>query len=121
MRKRKSPREGDVVVGFFSAKNVAAISYVWLVRSDDESHRSVRGWIGQGGIGCTVASFVAAGALSVHGYALDRQREIRDQFGVRHVHRDIPFGGYLRVVLTHRDGVLKWHQSSLRGARPDKK
>ena len=33
--------ESGVVVGLLSAKNVAAVSYVWLVRGDNESDGAI--------------------------------------------------------------------------------
>lgn len=43
--KRRLAREVDVVVGLLSAKDIAAISYIGLVRRDDEGHRAIRHWI----------------------------------------------------------------------------
>ncbi len=37
----RSVREVGVVEGLLSAKDIAAISYIWLVCRDDEGHRTI--------------------------------------------------------------------------------
>ena len=101
----------DVVVGFLSAKDVAAVSDIGLVGGDDEGYGAICAGMRKRRVICAFAGFVAAGALGVQRFATDRQRKARNQFGVGHIHADIPGSCYLRVVFAHFDGVVKRHEN----------
>jgi hypothetical protein len=80
-----------------------------LFRGDDEGYGTICAGMRKRHVVRAFAGFVAAGALSVQGVAPDRQRKTRNQFGVGHIHVDVPSSRYLRVVFAHFDGVVKRH------------